>query len=297
MNQEQPTNDLPATGVQQLKPSSVSVWTPSPKRGFWAKLPLANQLLFAASFGCLGVGALALVGPALFEGAQSAVFPYTSAGKRQTCLSNLESLSQALALYAQDNDGHLPAMQESGASKTRGTWVTLLQPYVARSSSSSAVWSCPLSSADSGVGTSSYALNPILAGESLPQGEDAAKVLLLGDRGAKDDLSLLPPLPGWSGIAPPSFDGSATNAGNTNAGDTNLDFRHDGEAVGVFVDGHATTFSPSGAAPLALWGGSAAIEAGVRHIGAKSAASGALMNHLQDGDVVGAARLLKSQPK
>jgi hypothetical protein len=32
----------------------------------------------------------------------------------------------------------------------------------------------------------------------LPQGEDAAKVLLLGDRGAKDDLSLLPPLPGWA---------------------------------------------------------------------------------------------------
>lgn len=287
MNQEQPTNDLPATGAKQLKPSSVGVWTPSPKRGFWAKLPLPNQLLFAASFGCLGVGALVLVGPALVEGAQSAVFPYTSAGKRQTCLSNLESLSQALALYAQDNEGHLPAVEESGASKTRVTWVTLLQPYVARSSSSSAVWSCPLSSADSGSGTSSYALNPVLAGEHLPQGADAAKVLLLGDRGAKDDLSLLPPLPGWSGVPSPTFDGSATN----------LDFRHDGEAAGVFADGHAGTLSPTGASPLALWGGSAAIEAGLRHLAGKSATSGALFKHLQDGEVAGTARLLKSQPK
>lgn len=292
MNQEQPTNDLPATGAKQLKPSSVGVWTPSPKRGFWAKLPLPNQLLFAASFGCLGVGALVLVGPALVEGAQSAVFPYTSAGKRQTCLSNLESLSQALALYAQDNDGHLPTIEETTSSKTRVTWVTLLQPYVARGSSSSAVWSCPLSSTDSGSVISSYALNPVLAGEHLPQSGDAAKVLLLGDRGAKDDLSLLPPLPGWSGVPSPSFDGRATNAG-----DTNLDFRHEGEAAGVFADGHAGTLSPSGAAPLALWGGGAAIKAGLRHLEAKNAASGTLFKHLQDGDVAGAAQLLKGQSK
>jgi len=292
MKQKRSMDSPSPTRPEAAKQPVDGLWTPSPRQGFWAKLPLPNQLLFAASFSCLGIGALALAGPALVEGAQSAVFPYTSAGKRQTCLSNLESLSQALALYAQDNEGHLPAVEESGASKTRATWVTLLQPYVARSSSSSAVWSCPLSSADSGSGTSSYALNPVLAGEHLPQGADAAKVLLLGDRGAKDDLSLLPPLPGWSGVPSPTFDGSATNAG-----DTNLDFRHDGEAVVVFADGHATTLSPASAAPLSLWGRSAAIEAGVRHIAAGSATSGALIKHLQDGGVAGTARLLKSQPK
>lgn len=298
MKQKQPKDQIAPAHPEAMKTAATGLWTSSPRQGFWAKLPLPNQLLFAASFGCLGVGALALVGPAVVEGAQSAVFPYTSAGKRQTYLSNLESLSQALSLYAQDNDGHLPAIEERNASKTRATWVTLLQPYVARSSSSSsAVWSCPLSSANSGSGTSSYALNPVLAGEHLPQGEDAAKVLLLGDRGAKDDLSLLPPLPGWSGVPSPSFEGSATNAGDTNNSDTNLDFRHDGEAAGVFADGHAGTLSPTGVSPLALWGRGAAIEAGLRHVAAKSAASGALFKHLQEGDVAGTAQLLKGQSK
>ncbi len=285
MKNNRSTGKAPEAHIEQAKPSEAGAWSQTSKSGFWGRLPLANQLLFAASFGCLGLGALALVGPAAVEGTQSAVFPYTSAGKRQTCLSNLESLSRALSLYAQDSDGCLPPIEAASSSKARVTWVTLARPYAERESSSSSVWSCPTGNVPSGSDTSSYALNPVLAGARLPQGEDAASTLLLGDRGQRHDLSLLPPVPGWNSVS------------SSEANTTNLDFRHDGEAAGVFADDHAGTLSPSGSAPLSLWGGGDAIQAGLTRVGERSASSGALMKRLQGGDVAGAALLLHSQPK
>lgn len=283
MNQQEPMDELPATGGEHAKPPVTDVWAQSSPAGFWGRLPPVNQLLFAASFGCLGVGALTMVGPALVEGGQSAIFPYTSAGKRQTCLSNLEGLSRAFALYTQDSDGRLPAIEETASSRERVTWVTRLQPYAQRESSSASTWNCPLAAVAVGPGTSSYALNPVLAGQHLPQGEGAGNTLLLGDRGTRHDLSLLPPVPGWNAVSP-SSDASATN----------LDFRHDGEAALLMADGHAAIFSPSGVAPLALWGGSDAITAGLKHIEAGSAASGALVKLLRAGDVPGATKLLQN---
>lgn len=286
MKNNRSTGKAPEAHIEQAKPSEAGAWSQTSKSGFWARLPFTNQLLFAASFGCLGMGVLALAGPAAVEGTQSAVFPYTSEGKRQTCLSNLENLSRALSLYAQDGDGHLPAIEAAGSSKDRVTWVTRAKIYAEREGSSSSVWTCPTGSVSGGDDTSSYGLNPVLAGARLPQGEDAASTLLLGDRGSKHDLSLLPPVPGWNSVSS-SFDANTTN----------LDFRHDGEAAALFADGHAGTLSPSGAAPLSLWGGGSAIEAGLKRVGERSGSSGALVKRLQDGDVAGVAQLLQAQPK
>lgn len=286
MKNNRSTGKAPEAHIEQAKPSGAGAWSQTSKGGFWGRLPLANQLLFAASLGCLGMGALALAGPPVVEGTQSAVFPYTSAGKRQTCLSNMENLSRALSLYAQDSDGRLPSIEAASSSKARVTWVTLARPYVERESSSSSVWSCPAGSISGGNDSSSYGLNPILAGGHLPQGEDAANVLMLSDRGQKHDLSLLPPVPGWNSVSS-SLDASATN----------LDFRHDGEAAVLFADGHTSTLSPSGATPVSLWGGGSAIEAGLKRVGERSGSSGAFVKRLQDGDVAGVAQLLQAQPK
>ncbi len=312
MNTKQHDETLAEAGEEGMGLSGSRLWAPAPKSpGFWQGLPLANQLLFAGGFGCLGLGVLLVVGPPVAQGAQTAIFPYTSAGKRQTCLSNLETLSRALALYAQDNGGALPAVEvQDVPNRARVTWVTQLRPYVEREGSSSeSVWSCPTGSLSLTNETCAYGLNPILAGVRVPQGEEAAETLLLGDRGTRHDLSLLPPVPGWntagtassSDVPTTNLTGATNLTGTTNladatnlAGTTNLDFRHEDAAGGVFADGHAAPLSPSAVSSLSLWGGEATLDAGLRHIEARSAAAGALVKGLRAGDVAGAGILLKN---
>ncbi len=288
MNTKQHDERLAEADDEGARLSGTRIWAPAPKSpGFWQGLPLANQLLFAGSFCCLGLGALLMVGPPVAQGAQTAIFPYTSAGKQATCLSNLETLSRALALYAQDNGHALPAVEVKGRSgQGRVTWVTQLRPYVERESSSSAsLWSCPTGSLSLTNETCAYGLNPILAGARVPQGEEAAGTLLLGDRGTRQDLSLLPPVPGWNG--------AAVSAAAFDALSSNLDFRHDGAAAGVFADGHAAPLSPSDVSALSVWGGYGALDAGLRHVEARSTAEAALVKKLRAGDVAGATTLLK----
>src|SRR5262245_5236714 len=64
--------------------------------------------------------------------AQAAIYPYTEAGKRDTCLSNLKVIALGMQQYLQDYDDRYPVPESpAGIDKTtaRMTWVALLQPY------------------------------------------------------------------------------------------------------------------------------------------------------------------------
>lgn len=276
MNQEQPTETVPSTGSETPQPSAAPVWAQPVASPSWKRLPPINQLLFAASFGCLGLGALSLVGPPVVDAARGAYHPFTIEGKRETCVSNLQAIARAASLYADDNEGRFPLI-EMKQGKESITWVTSLSPHA----SDSKPWACPLGATPSD-GSSNYALNPVLAGGPASRADDPAATLLFGDGNTPGGLALQPPYPGW-----PRDNATLTEAG--------LAFRHDGVANVVYADGHTGTLDPSRVKEAALWGGSAAARASLGRITARSAGSQALIAKLRTGDEAGAARLLRAK--
>jgi hypothetical protein len=276
--QEQPLEKGPVKGGEPPEASSAQTWTPPHGSRSWQQLPGINQLLFAASFGCFGIAGLRLVGPPLAETARQAYHPYTSEGKRETCLSNLQAIARAASLYAQDNSGRLPLLQaKSGKGNT--TWITYLAPYV----SDSKPWTCPVSSfpADGG---STYAFNPVLAGGSMASADDPAVTLLLADGSKPGALSLQPPYPGWN------------HQGSTSPNEPNdIAFGHEGIAGVVYADGHAGTLDPGGVKEAGLWGGSAAARASLRRIAERDSRSQTLVGALRRDDQAGVARLLRTK--
>lgn len=275
MNQEQPI-EVPEAGQEAQLPSGAQTWAQPQESHWWKRLPLANQMLFAASLGCLGIGSLSLLGPPAAEAARQAYHPYTSDGKRETCLSNLQAIARAASIYAQDNDGRLPLVEVKRGSESV-TWITAITPHT----SDSKPWTCPLAPTPSN-GSASYAFNPVLSGVSASSADDPAVTLLFGDGSVPGALSLQPPYPGW-------------NEGDTASSEAGLAFRHEGAAGVVYADGHAGTLDPSGVKEARLWGGSAAARASLRHIAEKSASTQDLMARLRAGDESGAARLLRTK--
>ncbi len=282
MNQNQPTHEQngeagPVEIAAAVQPAPAQIWAQPPVGRSWKRLPAINQMLFVASFGCLGIGGLSLLGPSVAETARQAYHPYTGEGRRETCLSNLQAIAQAVSLYAQDNSGRLPLMQMQNG-KASATWITSLAPHI----SDPKLWACPLAPTPAS-GSSSYALNPVLAGRPLSSGDDPAATLLLGDGSAPGALSLQPPYPGWNDQA---------NASPSEA--AGLAFRHEGAAGIVYADGHSAALDPGGVKAAALWGGSAAARASLEHIASRSARSQTLVTALQADDETGVARLLRT---
>lgn len=285
MNQNQPAQQEPTQPPTQevglvesrTAPSHDQSWARPEAGRSWNRLPTINQALFAASFGCLGLGGLSLVGPPLAETARQAYHPYTSEGRRETCLSNLQAISQAISLYTQDTEGRLPLVErKNGNSST--TWIASLSPHI----SDPKLWACPLAPSPASR-SASYALNPVLAGKPLSSADDPAATLLLGDGSTPGALAFQPPYPGWN-------DG-ANSSPSEAAG---LAFRHEGAAGIVYADGHSATLDPGGVNEAALWGGSAAARASLERIGGRNARTRSLVTALQRGDGAKAARLLRA---
>lgn len=230
---------------------------------FYGSLPVANQLLLGSgallALGCV----IATVGPPAGQGVATAVRPYTASGRRETCLANLKSIGQAMALYASDFDGRYPLLEKGVAAKgapawKRTTWVTLLGDRV-----NDNTLSCPLQPVETAQAAhlSSYALNPVLSGFASSQLSNLEETLLIADRGRTHDVSLLPPFPSW-----PLQAGASAAERNP----SNIDFRHDGNAGVLYADGHAQA-QPSGdwLKERDAWGGGAVVPVARERIEAK----------------------------
>ncbi len=273
--EEQPFGRGPVQADEPPEASSAQSWTQSQGSRSWQRLPAINQWLFAASFGCFGIGGLMLVGPTLADAARQAYYPYTSDGKRETCLSNLQAIARAASLYAQDDSGRLPLVQAKSGKKSI-TWVTYLTPFV----SDTKPWTCPAASFSTNGG-STYAFNPVLSGGSMASADDPAATLLLADGSTPGALSLQPPYPGWN-----------QQGGTSRIEAGGIAFGHEGMAGVVYADGHAGTLDPSRVKETALWGGSSAARASLQRIADSSVQSQKLVAALRSGNQAGAARLL-----
>lgn len=84
------------------------------------------------------------------------VFGRARAAARSTaCVSNLRQIGQAFGMYAQDWEGHLPAVMPYVAVAPAGqAWMPALQPYV----NDSRLWVCP----ENVLPVPSYAYNTLL---------------------------------------------------------------------------------------------------------------------------------------
>lgn len=220
------------TRHQSKAGAPVSSGSKRPYADFYGGLPLLNQLLLGGGALLVGGSVLGTVGPPAARGVATAVHPYTAAGRQETCLSNLNRIGQALALYASDSDGHYPPLERAAAATgapagKRTTWVTLLQGQV-----DTDALSCPLQPVETTQAThlSSYGLNPVLAGFASAQIANPQRTLLLADRGQAHDVSLLPPFPSW-----PVQTGVSLGERNP----SNLAFRHGDQAGVLYADGHA----------------------------------------------------------
>lgn len=261
-------------------------------RNWWGELPTTNRLLLACGGLCLLYLTGKMAGPPLYMAGQSAVFPYTAEGKRQSCLDNLRAIHQALDAYSQDYDGQLPVLDAQDRSGTRLTWVSLLQTR----GTEARLFQCPTGPSvpqERATWTASYAINPALAGQSLTEADSPEQTLLLADGGERHDVSLLPPFPSWPSVTAhrdsTTFDARLANFG----------FRHGGgenQTVGaVYADGHAEPLTNGDwALSTTPWGGSAVIRRSLERLEKTNALAGGFIGALRKGDVAGATRILKT---
>ena len=271
--------------------STVPAYTKQP---LWESLPAFNRFLTIIGSGCLLLALGRVAVPPMAQGVQQAYYPYTAAGKQETCLTHLRSVALAMATYAQDNDKRFPPLDYQTASGQRTTWVSLMKARTAAAGE----LTCPVGPNLAGSSenlTSSYALNPVVATARASEMDDSSATLLLADAGKKHDVSLLPPYPTW-----PSY--SARRAdGGLDAVECNFDFRHNGlagnigQAGVVYADGHAATLSSgSWASDSASWGGSAVLRRSRSRLSLKNPQAGVLFKRLQADDVAGAASYLSA---
>ena len=204
-----------------------------PSREWFARLPRINRWLLGSGSVSALMGLFLLVGlPALgyVQGAVgSVIHPFTANGKRETCLSNLQRVSAALAQYRQDHDDRFP-VAEYKAGQERRTWMAQVAAYTG----DRAMFTCPVFKGQSdGITTGSYGFNPVMAARKSEQVAEPGDVILLADRGSLHDSMLLPPFAGW----PDNAQLASPTAGN-------IDDRHYSEggqqqAAFLYVDGHA----------------------------------------------------------
>jgi prepilin-type processing-associated H-X9-DG protein len=178
-------------------------------------------------------------------------YPYTTAGKRETCLSNMHALGTALSLYAHDYDRYPPL------TSGKETWVSLLRPFV-RNPTAGDAFICPGKGigADERRSVCSYGINRALLGDPKDTRElgeaDVAGTVLLADRGDEDRLALLDP---WE---------SARRHLKTPC---NVDFRHGGRATVLYWDGNVASETPGKwLNDRASWGHLAAVRASLRSL-------------------------------
>jgi hypothetical protein len=234
-----------------------------PSRQWFVQLPDINRWLLGGGSLCVALGLFFLIGVPLLSyanrSAQAAIFPYTAEGKRQTCLSNLQQLSTAIAQYRDDYDDQFPVAEYSTNDSKGGqrkTWTALLHER----SVDDASFTCPTSRGGSsdGQAVSSYGFNPVFFGQ---QGNDSdlSAVLLLADRGEAHDTILLPPFATWPTV---SKNGTAGN----------FDFRHGGKAGNnqtaiLYGDGHADTLAAGDwITQAATWGGNRVFTIGMERL-------------------------------
>ncbi|MBV9864762.1 MAG: hypothetical protein JO316_05400 [Abitibacteriaceae bacterium] len=263
-------------------------------------MPALNQFLAAVGGLCLLLAFGRAAAPPLAASARRAYYPYTAAGRQESCLNNLRSLSMALATYAQDNDGRYPFLDSQDAGERRVTWVSILGARAANGSPEQGAVPnqllCPAGPAVPGRGTgaiSSYGMNPVLAAAKSQEVEEAATAILLADRGTKHDVALLPPYPSW-----PAYSARSAGSGFDPTA-CNFDFRHGGEsgdapATGVtYADGHAGALTPGDwAAETSTWGGSAVLRLARDRLLRRRPETSALLQRLQADDVAGSASYL-----
>lgn len=204
-----------------------------PSREWFERLPAINRQLLGSGALCAGLGLFLLVGvPILSYGSsavQTAAHPFTAAGKRESCLSNLQRVSAALAQYRSDYDDKLP-VTEYGSKNNRKTWMAVLQERGIAPAS----FTCPTFGGSSdGTATGSYGFNPILAGVRGERLSEPEQILLVADRADLHDSILLPPFAGWSNL----YGSQLEKFGN-------IESRHSGSAgithaLALYADGHA----------------------------------------------------------
>jgi prepilin-type processing-associated H-X9-DG protein len=231
-----------------------------PSRPWFAQLPAVNRWLLGSGTVCLALGLFCLVGVPVLgatgSAVQAAYYPYTQAGRQETCLSNLRHIGEALAQYRQDYDGRFPLSEYSGPSngaKTRFTWVTVLQERGV----DTATFTCPTGRPGDGRATGSYGINPVFLGRALvDQSEvETGGSMLLADRGELHDVLLFPPFASWP-IEPKAEETFAADSVATH----NIDYRHSlsgsSQATVLYADGHAEAHSVgSWSDEAASWGG------------------------------------------
>jgi hypothetical protein len=238
-----------------------------PSRQWFVQLPDINRWLLGGGGLCVALGLFFLIGVPLLSyansSAQAVIFPYTAEGKRQTCLSNLQQLSAAIAQYRDDYDDQFPVAEYSTNDSKGGqrkTWTALLRDRGADDAS----FTCPTSRAGSsdGQAISSYGFNPVLFGQTGNEG-GLSTTVTLADRGTAHDTILLPPFATWP-VVP-----EGKNAGN-NAG--NFDFRHgdksgNNQAALLYGDGHADTLAAGDwTGQAATWGGDRVFTIGMERL-------------------------------
>jgi prepilin-type processing-associated H-X9-DG protein len=219
-------------------------------------MPPFNRFLTFLGSMCLLLAFGRVAGPPAVAGVQrvvhSVVHPHTAAGKQELCMTRLRSIAQAVAVYAKDNDGRFPPLDYQNQKGERATWVSLMGGRTQQD-----IWSCPVGprlAAEQEPFVSSYVLNPVLATAKTSEMDNAVGAVMLADGGGKHDVSLLPPYPTW-----PSFAARRASS-DLDAAACNFDFRHSGQAVVAYADGHADTRPPgSWASDPFYWGGSAVL--------------------------------------
>jgi hypothetical protein len=227
-----------------------------PSRQWFVQLPDINRWLLGGGSLCIALGLFFLIGVPLLSyansSAQSAIFPYTAEGRRQTCLSNLQRLSAALAQYRSDYDDQFPIAEYSTKDSKGGqrkTWSALLHERGVES----ATFTCPTqkSGGSDGKAISSYGFNPVLFGQPGNNGGgsgDLAQIMVLADGGEAHDAILFPPFATWPAVP------KDKNTGN-------FDFRHGGktgnnQTAVLYGDGHADTLAAGDWMGQAVaWGG------------------------------------------
>jgi prepilin-type N-terminal cleavage/methylation domain-containing protein len=155
------------------------------------------------------------------------LFPVLSRARHKarevSCRSNLRQLGMAATMYADDNDGLLPAPQggwdselwQNSSRVVPASWHELLVPYIRNTT----LFQCPEQGRQR-YAQPGYGINATAAGYPLDAFEDPATVILAAD--------MVPPGTQWYVSLPLSLpcEGVA--------------FRHFERACLVFLDGHAT---------------------------------------------------------
>jgi prepilin-type processing-associated H-X9-DG protein len=233
-----------------------------PSREWFERLPSINRFLLGSGSVCVLAGLFCLIVIPLLGSAnsslRSAFYPFTSEGKRETCLSNLQRVSAALAQYSQDYDGRYPLAEYEAGGKRR-TWMAQLRQRGVEED----IFVCPAGSGGGNLqATGSYGLNPVLAGQSLAEEEaNAGRVILLADRGERHDSILLPPFVGWSS-SDKDADGEKGNLSANHSENT---------AVVLYADGHAGAQQlGSWTAEPAVWGGPLLVQASLQRLEAQN---------------------------